>query len=267
MGLRQSRTRQRTFTFTMTHIPHYNVTQSVSAALNSSEPAFLHHLPAFLVSAICHLSEWLFASILSSPSGISITRVLECYLTLSPAHACSTGFIFALFLAQVTFLLAFMFGGPLSSTVQLLLIPLTRPWKAFFLLFMHFRVCYFLWALSPSFHLVAKMTIWSRTLFPSHRSWLFHFIIIFYHTLGHVGNLCPPTRGQSCTLSGEHTVLNAGLQESPSYFRFLVQTVPAWAQHQGLVLRLALSLWNVCFSGLFTSPRFFSEKSYIPLFC
>ena len=59
-GAATSRTRQRTFTFTMTHIPHYNVTQSVSAALNSSEPAFLHHLPAFLVSAICHLSEWLF---------------------------------------------------------------------------------------------------------------------------------------------------------------------------------------------------------------
>lgn len=154
----------------------------------------------------------------------------------------------------------------LSSTVQLLLIPLTRPRKAFFLPVYAFSCLLFPLGSFSEFpsrcqndHLVTHVVPIT----------LIMVISFYYYFLPHLGTCwgisVPQPGAKAAPLLWKHTVLNAGLPGKSQLLQIPGQTVPAWAPYQSLVLRLALSLWNVCFSGLFTSPRFFSEKSYIPL--
>lgn len=201
-------------------------------------------------------------SILSLPFWDFHYACVEC-LSVVPQPTPALPVYFRSFSCSGHFFTCLHVGG-LSSTVQLLLIPLTRPRKAFFLPVYAFSCLSSFGLFLRVSILVAKMTIWSRTLFPSHRSWLFHFIIIFYH-LGVLLGILSPNQGPKLHPCSGSTRFLTGLQESPSYFRFLVrQSLPGPCQ--SLVLRLALSSFECLFLWSFHKPQIFSVRSHTSLF-
>ena len=197
-GVAKSWTQLSDFHFIMTYIPHYSITQSTSTALKTiwTLPSSTTSPPSWIrVSCLPFAISLTVSSVRSHLpfQDFSYARVRAWCCPTTPA--CSISFTSALFSCSGNFLTClhvWWLFPQLCSSYWSYWISHERPSSS---LFMHFHLYCFLWALSQSFHLFAKMTIWSRTLFPSHRSWLFHFIIFFYHTLGHVGESLFPNQG------------------------------------------------------------------------
>lgn len=208
------------------------------------------------MSAICHLSEWLFRPFSPPLLGFPLrVCVLEC-LTLSHSPRLLYRFYFRSFSCSGHFFTCLHVWWP-SPQLRCPTDPTdSARGRPSFSLFMHFRVCYFLWALSLSFpsrcqndHLVTYVV--PITLIMA---------ISFYYYLPHLGTcwgISVPQPGPKLHPCSEAHGFKRWTPGKSQLLQIPGQTVLAWAPYQSLVLRLALSLWNVCFSGLFHKPQIF----------
>ena len=151
--------------------------------------------------------------------------------------------------------------------MQLLLILLNFPRKGFFLPVYAFSSLLFPLGSFSAFPSVCQNDHLITHVVPITPIMVISFYYFFLPHLGTCWGISVPQPGiKAAPPHWKHTVLSVGLPGKSQWLQIPGQTIPAWAPHGSLVLRLALYLWNKSVSPIFSQAPDFLVRSHTSFF-